>query len=109
MSMDKIKLFVSLDENNIVENYSSINYSHKVMEYCDSNVFHTRNSPMIGATFDENLNAFIPPKSPEMDDTWTFNTETLTWDPDPNVIYYHIDNIPHKWDSETKEWNIVND
>jgi len=41
-----------------------------------------------------------------MNDTWSFNTETLTWIPDPNVIYYHIEGIPHKWNPETQEWYI---
>jgi len=104
--MDKIKLFVALDENNVVENYSTVNYSHKLMEYCDCENLCTRNHPSIGATFDEELNAFIPPKESWVDETWSFNGETLQWEPDPNVVYYHIDNIPHKWNPETGEWYI---
>lgn len=104
--MDKIKLFVVLDENNVVENYTAINYSHRVMEYCDCDELCTRNTPMIGATFDETLNAFIPLKEEWMDDTWSFNTETLVWDPDPDIIYYHIEGVPHKWNPNTKGWYL---
>lgn len=107
--MDKTKLFAALDVNNVVENYSTINYSHRLMEYCDCDQLCTRNSPSIGATFDETINAFIPLKDQWMDDTWTFNAETLTWDPDPNIVYYHIDNIPHKWNPETREFYRVDE
>ena len=104
--MDKAKLFVALDENNVVENYSTINYSHHLMEYCDCDNLHTKNNPIIGSTFDKTLNTFVPPKQSWMNDTWSFNTETLTWIPDPNVIYYHIEGVPHKWNPETQEWYI---
>lgn len=107
--MNKIKLYASLNENNVVENYTTINYSHRVLEYCDCDELCTRNAPCIGAIFDETINAFIPPKEQWMDDTWTFNTETLTWDPDSNIVYYHIDNIPHKWNPETREWYRVDE
>ena len=110
MTMNKIKYFASLDENGIVENYSTINYSHSVMEYSvDKSI--TNNVPTIGAKYDSNLNGFIPPKESWMDDTWTFDTETLTWcppDPDPNVVYY-FDGIPGhgKWDPETRQFYKV--
>ena len=104
--MDKIKKFASLDENNIVENYTSINYSHKIIEYCDCDELCTKNEPMIGSTYDENLHVFIPPKQSWMDDTWTFNIETLIWEPNPDIVYYHIDNVPHKWNPETGEWYL---
>jgi hypothetical protein len=105
--MNKTKLFASLDANNVVENYSTINYSHRVIEYCDCEELCTRNAPIIGAIFDEELNAFIYPKESWMDDTWTFNLDTSEWEPDPDVIYYHIDNIPHQWNPETREWYQV--
>jgi hypothetical protein len=104
MSMDKIKYFASLDENGIVENYSTINYSHSVIEYSVDDQSVTKNAASIGAKYDLELNAFIPPKEEWVDDTWIFNSETLTWDPDPNIIYYHIENIPHRWNPETREW-----
>jgi hypothetical protein len=106
--MDKIKCFVSLDENNLVENCITINYSHKLIEYLDCDELCTKNHPKVGGTFNEELNVFISPKDSWMDDTWTFNMNTFRWDPDPDVIYYHIDNIPHKWNPETEEWYQVN-
>lgn len=110
--MDKIKYFVSLDENGVVENYFTVNYSHSIME-CSPNHSGevlsvqnndiTCNGPQIGYTYDSTLNAFIPPKP---DETFILNTKTFDWDPDPNVIYYHMDNIPHKWDPETRSWYL---
>ena len=61
-----------------IENYSTINYSYKVMEYCDNDTLSTKNHPQIGAKFDEELNAFILPKP---GDDYTLNTETLAWEP----------------------------
>ena len=78
MTMDKIKLYASLDENGIVENYSTINYSHSVMEYSADDQSITNNTPVIGAKYDPELNAFIPPKP--QDGNYVFNTETYSWD-----------------------------
>jgi len=105
--MDKIKVLVSLDVNNVVENCSTINYSHRIIECSDCDELCTKNYPINGSTFDETLNAFIYPKESWMDNTWTFDIETSSWNPDPNVVYYHIDNIPHKWNPETKSWYRV--
>lgn len=101
MAMNKIKYFASLDENGIVENCSTVNYSHSLMEYSVDDKSITKNVAQIGAKYDSNLNGFVPPK-PD-DETYIFNTETLTWDPDPNLIYY-IDGIPGKWNSESREF-----
>ena len=65
MSMDKIKLYASLDENGVVENYSTINYSYSVLEYSDNGNMITNNNPIIGAKYDSELNAFIAPKPDE--------------------------------------------
>jgi len=102
--MDKTKIFVSLDANNVVENLSTMGYSHRIIEYDELSM---RNEPGLGQIFDEELNAFISPKESWMDDTWTLNIENLMWEPDPDLIYYHIDNIPHKWNPETNLWYIV--
>jgi hypothetical protein len=103
--MDKTKLFVSLDINNVVENWTTISYSHRLVD-CEG--LNSKNNPEIGATFDEELNVFISPKESWMDDTWTFNIETFRWEPDPDLTYYHIDNIPHKWNPETNLWYAIN-
>lgn len=105
--MDKIKYFASLDVNGIVENYSTINYSHSVIEYANNADRITNNYPFIGARYDVELNAFIPPK---LDDTYILNTETYQWEPDPNIVYYPFENAPdtpYKWDFKLKQWYIV--
>lgn len=100
--MDKIKLFASLDENNVVENYSTINYSYRVMEYGDNDTLSTNNSPQIGAKFDEELNAFISPKP---DPTYILNTETFQWEPDKTLEYdLYGDGTMYKWSEEEQDW-----
>lgn len=78
ISLPNIKLYASLDENNVVEACTGVNYSHKIIEYCDCDELCAHNIPVIGYTFDEELNAFIPPKP---DDTYVLNTTTFEWEP----------------------------
>lgn len=76
--LSNMKMYAALNENNVVENLSTINYSHRVLEYSDNEVLSTQNAPKIGDTLDEELNAFIPPKP---DDTYVLNTTTFEWEP----------------------------
>lgn len=95
MAMDKQKLYASLDENGIVENFSTINYSHSVMEYSQDDKSITNNGPSVGAKYDTELNAFIPPKP---DPTYILNTKTFEWEPDENLTYdLHGDGIMYRW------------
>ena len=80
MTMENQQLYASLDENGIVENYSTINYSHSVLPYFVEGRLITNNGPFIVAKYDVELNAFIPPK-PE-DGNYVFNTETFQWELD---------------------------
>lgn len=93
------KLFASLDKNGIVENCSTINYSHSIMEYsADQSI--TNNQPQIGATYDAELNVFIPPKP---DETYIWNMAEYAWDPDPNREYT-INNIVCRWSPKLRNF-----
>lgn len=60
---------------------SGYDETHTHMEYSTGKSI-TNNQPGIGYTYDQSLNAFIPPCQ---DDTYILNTETFQWEPDPNV------------------------
>lgn len=56
-----------------------------------------KNYAGIGYTYDENLDAFIPPRPFE---SWTLNTDTCIWDaPTPRPM-----TGVHRWDEETQSW-----
>lgn len=77
------KYFASLDENGIVDCYNRFSYSHQLKEYSiDKSI--TNNTPIIGAKYDEELNAFIPPCP---DPSYILDTVNYKWNPNPNEIY----------------------
>jgi hypothetical protein len=60
-----------------------------------------KNYAGIGYLYDENLDAFIPPKPFE---SWVLNTETCWWEapvPPPN------DDAVYRWDEETQTWLLA--
>ena len=68
-----------------------------------------KNFAGIGYTYDENLDAFIPPKPYP---SWTLNTTTCNWDPPvPEPELTEEDKTNHYlyiWDEENQSWNYVN-
>lgn len=56
-----------------------------------------------GYTYDESLDAFIPPKP---FDSWTLNRSTADWDP---PIPKPNDEKPYFWNEETRSWNLPPD
>jgi len=64
-----------------------------------------KNYASIGYTYDENRDAFIPPK---MYNSWTLNENTCDWDapiPYPTILTFG-DNIPYLiyWNEEGQKW-----
>lgn len=59
-----------------------------------------KNYAGINFKYDEQLDAFIPPKPLEMP-SWTLNTETCLWEP---PISYPNDGNEYYWDEESISW-----
>jgi hypothetical protein len=55
----------------------------------------------VGFTYNETLDAFIPPKPY---DSWVINEETYSWDP---PIPYPEDDVAYDWDKDKKSWVAV--
>ena len=54
-----------------------------------------------GYTYDENRNAFIPPKQY---DSWILNEDTCRWEP---PIPYPTDEKMYYWNEETLSWDLL--
>jgi len=61
-----------------------------------------KNHAGIGFTYDEDRDAFIPPKPFA---SWTLNETTCLWD--PPVVYPDDDKL-YKWNEETQQWDVDN-
>lgn len=62
-----------------------------------------KNYAGIGYTYDEQRDAFIPPKPFE---SWTLNEETCLWE---SPIPYPQDDKTYIWDEEQQNWKEVTD
>lgn len=60
-----------------------------------------KNYPGDGFSYDEELDAFIPPKLYE---SWVLNETTCLWDP---PVPYPNDNNNYGWDELTQQWKLV--
>lgn len=113
--------YAFLDENNIVtevipgkDEFELIegldpetwygNYRNQVCKRTSYNNNYRKNYAGIGYSYDENRDAFIPPKP---FDSWTLNENTCQWDsPKPRPNY--IEGTMYGWNETTLDWEIIN-
>jgi len=62
-----------------------------------------KNHAGIGYKYDEDKDAFIPPKP---FDSWTLNEETCIWEA---PIDHPNDEQTYSWNEETQQWNLINE
>ena len=62
-----------------------------------------KNHAGIGYKYDEDRDAFIPPKP---FDSWTLNEETCIWEA---PVAYPDDGKNYVWSEETQQWNLINE
>lgn len=62
-----------------------------------------KNHAGIGYKYDEDRDAFIPPKP---FDSWTLNEETCIWEA---PIDHPNDEQTYSWNEETQQWNLINE
>lgn len=103
-----MRYFAELDNNNIVigawvcdRDFVPENQDAIIIEYSD-NTSITNNVANIGYTYDDDLNAFIPPQP---DPTYILNTQTFEWEPDENLEYdLHGDGKLYRYNKELNGW-----
>jgi hypothetical protein len=62
-----------------------------------------KNHAGIGMTYDEDRDAFIPPKPYP---SWTLNETTCLWDP---PVVKPDDGQRYSWNEETQQWDLINE
>lgn len=117
--------FAQLDENNVVVNVVVIANKDTADEsgeekeyigvaYCERlfggrwvqtsyNRTFRKHFAGIGSTYDEQRDAFIPPKPFP---SWVLNEDTCLWDP-PIPKMPPDENVEHAWDEATLSWVVV--
>lgn len=106
--------FAEIDENKIVtrvlvtdNDYPNEGYDWLVETFGGTwiqtsyNANFRQHFAAVGFTYDELLDAFIPPKP---FDSWILNDESLIWEP---PVPWPTDDKLYKWDEETQTWNEV--
>jgi hypothetical protein len=76
--------------------YNTVGGVHKL----DGTPFR-KNHAGIGYTYDEDRDAFIPPKNYP---SWTLNEDTCRWEA---PVAYPDDDKLYKWNEETTSWDLV--
>lgn len=76
-------------------------YNTRGGEHVNGGTPFRKNYAGIGYTYDESLDAFIPPKP---FDSWTLNNDTALWEaptpmPDDGQMY--------RWNEDTTSWDVV--
>ena len=89
----------------------TLNYPFWVQTFTDGT---RKNFAGVGFTYDEERDAFIPPK---LYNSWTLNEETCLWDPPivkPETYTQNLvdeNNNPRPdyyiWNEETKQWDLL--
>ena len=111
-----VNVIVGRDENEVVDgvsdweaHYSEVtgfrvlrtSYNTSGGSHLNDGVPFRKNYAGIGYTYDENRDAFIPPKPFE---SWVLNEDTCLWEsPAP----YPSDGERYTWDEELQEWTAI--
>lgn len=76
-------------------------YNTRGGEHANDGTPFRKNYAGIGYTYDESLDAFIPPKP---FDSWQLNNETALWEA---PVSYPDDGNMYSWNEETTSWDLV--
>ncbi len=119
--------FAKLDENNIVIEVNVVSNAvlddlpfpdsdpvgiafltewsggHSAWKQTSYNTNFRKNYAGIGYSYDEQLDAFIPPQPFS---SWIFNSDTVSWSA---PIPYPVDGYIHTWDEDTLSWVPVSE
>ena len=83
------------------DNWKQTSYNtHSGIHKLDGTPFR-KNYAGIGYTYDEDKDAFIPPKNFP---SWTLNETTCVWNP---PIAYPTDGQHYSWNDETNSWDLA--
>jgi hypothetical protein len=99
------EVITGIDETELIEGLDTEtwygNFRGQVCKRTSYNGNIRKNYAGIGCTYDEERDAFIPPKPLT---SWILNEETCLWE--TPVAYPEDDNI-YFWDEETISWKLI--
>lgn len=100
-----VEVITGIDETELIEGkHPEIWYSEFRGKRCIRTSYNAnirKNFAGIGYQYNEQLDAFIPPKP---FDSWVLNDETAQWEP---PIAYPADGVIYKWDEAALDWVAV--
>ncbi len=98
-------VIVGADENELIEGKApEVWYGESRGQRCIRTSYNgniRKNYASIGFSYDEERDAFIPPKR---FDSWSLNEETCRWEP---PVEYPTDGMIYRWNEETQTWEEV--
>ena len=86
---------------NTNDNWKQTSYNTHGGVHSNGGIPFRKNHAGIGFTYDENRDAFIPPKP---FDSWILNEQTCNWNA---PIPYPNDDNQYSWNEETKNWDLL--
>ena len=102
-----------LDSNGVEQEVNGIDFLTKltgwsIWKQTSYNNNFRKNYAGIGYTYDEDRDAFIPPKP---FNSWILNEDTCIWEapiPMPELTQEQIDNkTGYKWNEENQTWDLI--
>ena len=81
--------------------WKQTSYNTKAGVHTEGGIPFRKNHAGIGYTYDENRDAFIPPKP---FNSWILNENTCNWE---SPIPYPSDGSVYSWNEQQQSWNIV--
>ena len=99
------EVIAGVDETELIEGLDTEtwygNFRGQVCKRTSYNENIRKNYAGIGCTYDEERDAFIPPKPFA---SWILNEDTCLWDP---PVVYPEDGEMYSWNEETVTWDLI--
>jgi hypothetical protein len=99
------EVIAGVDESELIEGLDTEtwygNFRGQVCKRTSYNENIRKNYAGIGCTYDEERDAFIPPKPFA---SWILNEDTCLWDP---PVVYPEDGEMYSWNEETVTWDLI--
>jgi hypothetical protein len=99
------EVITGVDETELIEGLDTEtwygNFRGQVCKRTSYNENIRKNYAGIGCTYDEERDAFIPPKPFT---SWILNEDTCLWDP---PVQHPEDGNNYSWDEETLSWKLI--
>jgi hypothetical protein len=100
------EVITGIDETELIEGVDPEtwygNFRQQVCKRTSYNGNIRKNFAGIGFSYDQNLDAFLPPK---IYPSWTLDEETYSW---KAPVDYPVDGFTYIWDEDTLNWQLQN-